>query len=779
MISEYPSSEKISDDGTEKETKMNLNGKWKLYYYRHDDVEINSADELLSQEIPSIPCTVPGNVELDLMAAGMLPEDIYKGENILQAEKYEYYDWWYETKFSAQKPNDGQTVLLRFGGVDCIADYFLNGKKIGSSDNMFIEYEFDVTEIISYNGENTLLVHITSPLTSTVDADDFNMDVLRYTWNTTSINIRKPPHCYGWDIMPRDVSAGIWRDVELLYRNSGYFKTLQFNLRSLDNGAGNIEMLYQAELGLNNSIRFNRIVIKGSCGDSSFVSEQYTDGIAGAKWFSIPDIKLWWPKGYGEPNIYDISVEIFSEEGELLISKKLRQGFRTLELKRSEVVRENGSFNFIINGEKIMAFGTNWVPMDAYHSRDRQRYARALQLADEMGCNMIRCWGGNVYEEDEFFEFCDEHGIMVWQDFGMACLYYPQNEGFADKIRREVSAVVKRLRHFACLVIWCGDNEVDLLGLRGLRPSRNRLTREVIPSVLENLDPDRPYIASSPYVSDEAWQKGRGAYPEDHLWDPRDYFKSRTYLQSNAYFISEIGYHGCPAKESIEKFIDVEYVWPENDNRQWNLHSSNQFNSSDRTMLMRKQIKQLFGTAPDTLDEFVIASQISQAEGDKFFVEMIRSKMDEKGGILIWNLIDGWPQMSDAMVDYYYNKKLAYTYVKRSGNPVMVMIDEMEGWGQTVVVCNSTLKAAEVTVKITDLETGRVMYETRCTAAPNKNTRLDKLSIMYSDKGMLLIEYSVDNRPFINTYLYGTPAFDLKSYIKWMQMADAAERALK
>lgn len=759
---------------------MNLNGKWKLYYYHHSKLFVNSVDELKSKSVPSITGTVPGNVELDLIAAGMLPEDIFKGENILKAEPYEYYDWWYETEFKAEVPKDGQKVLLHFGGVDCIADYYINGKLIGDSDNMFIEHEFDVTDILNYGEHNTLHVHIYSPLTATVDAEEFNVDVLRCTWNPTSINIRKPPHCYGWDIMPRAVSAGIWRGVELIYRDSCYFKTLQFNLRSVETGCGNIEMLYQADFGFDNNIRFNRIIIKGSCGDSSFVSEQCTDGIAGAKWFQIPNIKLWWPKGYGEPNLYDITVEIFTPEGELLVSKKLRQGFRTLELRRSESVEPGGCFDFIVNGVKVMVCGMAWVPMDVYHSRDRERYTKALLLADDLKCNMLRCWGGNVYEENEFFDFCDEHGIMVWQDFGMACLYYPQDDGFAEKIRKEVTAVVKRLKNYACLVLWCGDNEVDLLnGWKGLRPSRNRLTREVIPKVLSDLDPDRPYIASSPYVSDEAWKSGRSAYPEDHLWDPRDYFKSKTYLDSNAYFISEIGYHGCPAKESIEKFIDAEFVWPENDNKQWNLHSSNQFNNSDRTMLMRKQIMQFFGKVPETLDEFVVASQISQAEGDKFFIEMIRSKMDSRGGIMIWNLIDGWPQMSDAVVDYYYNKKLAYNYIKRSGNPVMVMIDEMEGWGQSVVVCNSTLKEADIKIKITDIETGKIYYEKECIAGANKNTRLDKLPIMYSDKGMFLIEYTVNGTPFINTYLYGTPAFDLDCYIKWMNKADEAEKKFK
>lgn len=759
---------------------MNLNGKWKLYFYQNGSVAVENPADLAKDGIQTVPCTVPGNVELDLSAAGILPEDLFKGENILKAESFESYDWWYETAFLPEAPVNGQTVLLCFEGVDCFADYYLNGEKIGNSSNMLIAHEFDVTEKLRYGAKNTLHVHLTSPLAA-VQGKEYDLDIMSYSWHNHPFgqHIRKAPHSFGWDIMPRALSAGLWRDVTLRYREATYFETVHFEVMEQNGKNSRIGLFFQARLGVQEVFTKHRLKLTATCGAHTFEKEFFPQSDGGFCYFDIENLQLWWPKNYGEPNRYNITLELYTLSGQLLASKQMKQGFRTLKLNRSDLVQKNGCFEFVINGTKIMAVGSNWVPMDVYHSRDKARYQKALELAEDVGCNILRCWGGNVYEDDEFFEFCDARGIMVWQDFSMACSYYPQSKEFAAQIEQEVAFIAKKLRHYACLVLWCGDNELDCMVAPKVKPSVNYLSREVIPRMLERLDPYRPYIASSPYISDEAWALGNDYYPEDHLWGPRDYFKSNFYTGSNAYFVSETGYHGCPNKESIEKFIDPEKVWPYTDNSQWNLHSTDQSNSPQRTMLMHNQVQQLFGTVPTDMETYITASQISQAEAKKFFIERVRAKMSTMGGVIWWNLIDGWPQMSDAVVDYYYTKKIAYRYIQRSSRPVLVLVGEMQSWGQPVLVANGTREAAEVTVKITNLSTGKTVCETAGTAAANQNTNLAFLPMMYSDKGMLLIEYTVNGVPYINTYLCGSPAFDLASYTKWMQLADEAEQKLK
>ena len=192
-------------------------------------------------------------------------------------------------------------------------------------------------------------------------------------------------------------------------------------------------------------------------------------------------------------------------------------------LERTSTTDQEGSgeFCFRINGQKVFAMGTNWVPVDAFHSRDEERLPEILPMLDDLGCNIVRCWGGNVYESDIFYDYCDEHGIMVWQDFSMACAAYPQDETYRKIFEPEIVSVVKRLRGRACLVLWAGDNECDYFYDD---PQKNAITRKWIPDILALYDDSRPYLPSSPYRDAEAVANGN-VTPEDHLWGPRDYFK--------------------------------------------------------------------------------------------------------------------------------------------------------------------------------------------------------------------------------------------------------------
>lgn len=223
---------------------------------------------------------------------------------------------------------------------------------------------------------------------------------------------------------------------------------------------------------------------------------------------------------------------------------------------------DEGEFKVRCNGVPILCKGSNWVPLDALHSRDEGRYDRAMALMADMGCNIVRCWGGNVVEDHHFFNLCDELGIMVWQDFTMACANYPQQEWFFRLIEKEVTSIVMKLRNHPSILLWAGDNEVDERSLgMGFEEgnSTNEITRVVIPRVIRNHDPYRKYLPSSPYIP-EGFPRYAGA--EQHNWGARAYFKDDFYKHSQAHFISECGYHGCPAPESLKKFIPEDQLWP-------------------------------------------------------------------------------------------------------------------------------------------------------------------------------------------------------------------------
>ena len=754
---------------------MNLNSNWKLYYFIDSSIEINNVSELETKEIPCINATVPGNVELDLSAAGVLPEDLFKGMNSKLTWEYEKYEWWYTRDFVPDSPKAGQRVVLCFHAVDTIADYYLNGEKIGHSENMFIEHKFDVTDKLLYGQTNTLHVNIKSPRAFMKSQRVEPIEYLNGSKGNSIQLIRKADHSFGWDIMPRIVSAGIWRDVELEYVDDVHFRFVYFSVNELWGNTAVCQVIYDVETPLEEVGMWHKVAISGRCGDYEFNAEDMRFDSAGTLCFNIPQKYLWWPRNYGKQNMFDLTLKIYKQNGELLVSKDFRQGFRKVELLNSEIIEPCGKFEFHINDKKVIALGTNWVPMDAFHSRDKSRYAKALELVEDIGCNIIRCWGGNVYEDDEFYQFCDEHGIMIWQDFSIACRLRPLHDEFAKRLEEEVTSVVEKLRNYASIVLWCGDNEVDACFKRFLKPSDNRINRKTIPELLIRLDPRRPYLPSSPYVSDKAYPHNRDEYSEIHIWDPRDYYKNNRCMNTRAYFISEIGYHGCPAKKSIEKFIDEDKVWPYFDNEQWNLHSSDQRNNSGRTMLMHHQIEQVFGTVPDNLEDFVTASQISQAEAYKFFIERLRARTDSVGGIIWWNLLDGWPQMSDAVVDYYYEKKLAYSFIKRSSVPVLVFVGEKESRGYPVLISNCSANISDVRLKITDVETNKVVFESEAEVESNTVSNLGKIPFTHSQQGMLLIEYVVDGKQYVNSYLYGTPRYDLAQYHKWLSKIENAE----
>ena len=743
-----------------------LNGNWDLYFFEQGSKDIKAPADLKTADVTKITATVPGNVELDLSKAGFLPEDLYMGTNIEKVQDYELYEWWYETEFDAPRIDAKEKAYLKFDAVDCFATYFVNGEKVGESENAFIEHEFEVTDVIKA-GKNTLTVRIKSaqieawskknPVSTLVMKGDGR--------NVQFSQVRKPPHSFGWDIMPRAILGGIWRSVNLLVKGEIEFEQL-FCHSDYANGVGKLELCFDLTAPPSKDLVFEVIAKNGDFEVSKRNKLVYK---AGSIAIEIENPKLWWPYGYGEANLYDVTANVYKGD-ELVATKSFKTGIRTVELDRTETNDENGGrFRFLINGVEIMVKGTNWVPMDTFHSRDAERYDKALELVKDIGCNIVRCWGGNVYEDHQFFDFCDENGIMVWQDFSMACCMHPNDDEFCKIMAEEAESVVKKLRNHPSIILWSGDNECDEARFwRGLNAEDNKITREVLPRVIKEHDLKRPYLASSPYINEElCCIHDYSKLPEAHLWGPRDYFKSSYYTSSKAHFVSEIGYHGCPSPESLSKFIDADHLWPNENNDQWTLHSTDIWGNDSRIRLVPNQIKQLFGFVPEDIDDYAFASQVSQAEAKKFFIERMRTGRPYKTGIIWWNLLDGWPQISDAVVGYYYDKKIAYDYIKRSQAPVSLMFRELENWNLTLVCANDTLKNVCGTYKVTNLDTDEIVAEGSFDVKENQIADLQKVPVMYSDKGMFLIEWYIDGVRYFNHYMFGYPGFNLEKYKEW------------
>ena len=732
--------------------KISLNGKWRL---------IGRPEGNENAEKIEINAIVPGNVQLDLSRAGYLPNDLYMGENILETEKFEGYEWWYETEFEA--PTERHRVYLVFRAVDTLAEYFLNGKKIGESDNMFIPHEFEVSSYLK-DGKNTLTVHLSSVAERENGADIDIKSVLSSWFSPSEVPVRNAAHLYGWDILPRALTAGIWREVYLEVR-----KSIRFSQTFFEYDGAALRFAFVLDCP-REDIKSLEVEVSLECGDSVGYMRRPVYRKTGAECINIENPKLWWPYGYGEPNMYGAVLRIY-KNGVCVHEENASLGLRTVELERTDVTDgKSGCFRFLVNGTEIMCKGSNWVPLDAFHSRDAERYESALALVKEVGCNILRCWGGGVYEDHEFYDYCDRNGIMVWQDFMMACNCYPQNDGFLRQIEREATAIVREYRLHPSIILWSGDNEVDYMAFSNHQdPKMNRITREILPRVVYANDSLRPYLPSSPYVSDEVLKRGATSVPEDHLWGPRTYYKGEYYKKSNAHFVSETGYHGCPHLESIKKFITPERVWPYHNNPEWILHSSDQKNRDDRVMLMERQVKTMFAEVPNDPDRYILASQISQAEAKKYFIERIRVGRPYKSGIIWWNLLDGWPQMSDAVVDYYFNKKLAFEYIKRSQAPFILAFGELEGTSRVLYACNDTLKSVCGTYRVTDAETDELVCEGSFTAAENTSSAILTLRAEQEEKRIFIIEWQCEGFSGRSHYLCGEAPYDFDKYVRLMK----------
>lgn len=734
--------------------RISLNGSWSL----KGKPQGASDAELIAME-----ATVPGCVQLDMSKNGYLPEDLYYGKNIKQTEKYECYEWEYTKKFSV--PLERKNVFIVFRGVDCLAEYYLNGIKIGESDNAFIPHEMEIGALLK-DGENELTVHIKSP-TIAAHAAQHDLFEIGPTWHLSGdITVRRPAHSYGWDIMPRAVTSGIWRDVYIEYRDDVYFTQTFFDFRITPSFCYDTQSDWRDFHGM-------ELEICAECEDSRIYKKCPIKEKSGKITFTVENKKLWWPYGYGKPSVYKGEVRLY-REGELIHTKPVSFGIRTAELQHTDGTDgKKGCFRFLINGVEVMCRGSNWVPLDAFHSRDRERYADALALVKDIGCNILRCWGGNVYEDHEFFDFCDENGIMVWQDFAMACHSYPQTDEFCAAIHKEATSIIREYRHHPSIILWSGDNEDDRMYYdNGSLPSLNKLTRKVLPDAVYRNDLGRPYMESSPYISDEVFYDRTLSPSEDHIWGARDYFKTDFYKNSRCHFISETGYHGCPSLDSIKKFITPERVWPYFDNPEWILHSSDQDSNDFRVMLMDYQVRQLFGTVPNDPEKYILASQISQAEAKKFFIERVRASRPEKSGIIWWNLLDGWPQMSDAVVDYYFTKKLAYGYIKRSQAPFALVLGELADRHNTLYACNDTMENVSGTFRVFDVDTGETLLKGDFNAPKNATSAIGKVYTEYCERKMLKIEWNVNGVRGFNHYLCGYPPFSLEKYAEWMKKAE-------
>lgn len=639
----------------------------------------------------------PGDVYLALHAAGRLPDPF--GDRAEKACAWvKDREWWQRADFDAPVVGPGQRLVLNFEGLDTFATVWLNGEVLGRTDNMFRAAAFDIGARVR-PGVNRLAVCFTPTSVIVLDQEMPVWSIIADPIKETKRNfVRKAQFGWGWDWGPRLPTVGIWKPVTLEIEQAAALRSVKFTTLELtaDRDQATVSVEVRAEALATEAALSADIVLTAP--DGSLAARQSVALEAGKGLAQLTLIRpaLWWTPELGAAALHTLTVTLRAGE-EALDSLTQRVGVRTIALDTSPDPDEPGAsfFRFLLNGVSIFARGACWIPASSFVGAvDDAHYRRLLEPAARANMNMLRVWGGGVYEHDAFYALCDELGLLVWQDFMFACAPYPEHDpAFVANVDAEVRFQIERLCNHACLALWCGNNEGQVV-----QGFMNRLNRrddpllgdlyyaKMMPDAVAELDPTTPYWPGSPFGGPSANSMLAGDVHDWTVWHgmppvpvdravgkyeitPQSVAYTR-YAEDMARFIGEFGIQASPVMETLRRAL------PED---QRHLGSPGLLNRvkdrpKDKVDAMLIPVTGL----PDSLEQYVDFTQITQAEGLKFGVEHFRRRTPHCSGTLIWQYNDCWPGISWSLIDYYGFGKASYFYVARAYAPVMASFKAVE-----------------------------------------------------------------------------------------------------
>jgi beta-mannosidase len=717
--------------------------------------------------------SVPGCIHTDLLAAGKIDDPYYRDNEDRQMWIGET-DWVYSRTFTVDQDFlDCDRVLLRCEGLDTLGTITINDTLIGKTDNQFRRWEFDVKPHLQA-GENRIEICFDSTIPF-IQAEQqkryLNLTGVGQHRIDGSNRIRKSQCNYGWDWGPMCVTAGIWRPIGLLAFNSARITDVhiiqdhsQKNVVSL-RVVLNIE---KTETAAALTAKF-RVFYEDSIVCQTEVACQDN---AVETTVNVENPKLWWPNDLGEQPLYDVHVELIKEDVSIdTVSKKI--GLRTLVLDR-HADQWGESFQFVVNDKPFFAKGANWIPVDTFVTRiTKEHYEHLIKSAADAHMNMLRVWGGGIYEDDVFYDLCDQYGICIWQDFMFACSAYPAfDEAFMKNVHHEAEDQVKRLRHHPSLALWCGNNELEQIAhmfigdveedkrilekynsmLAELPPiARERMAHmltgyivdgkmtweeyhklfdELLPGVVKTYDPERIYWPSSPHSPlGDRLDHNNPTCGDAHFWDiwhGRQPFE--WYRTSQHRFVSEFGFQAFPEPMVVNSYTAEE---------DWNVtsyimekHQRSQIGNDVIIQYMLSWFK-----LPTSFEMTLWLSQILQGIGIKYAVEHWRRSMPRGMGTLYWQINDCWPVTSWSSIDYFGNWKALHYMARDFYAPLLISaIEDTEQVTVEVHVTSDLLQATSgmITWTLTDTS-GKTLAnnEIVCNIVPSANRKV--MTLQFAD----------------------------------------------
>ncbi|MHA1730382.1 MAG: beta-mannosidase [Promethearchaeota archaeon] len=667
---------------------------------------------------------VPGTVFEALLSAGVIQDPFY-GEREHEVGWVYESDWSYELEFDLPSELEGigedESVSLEFHGLDTVATVTFNGSKLGSTDNMFREYSFDIGGLLQPVG-NRLLVEFRSPTQVARER------IEETGWNLSAgmgslpgvPHLRKAQYSFGWDWGPRLPDSGIWRRVELVRRGPCWIEsvhprtTLEYaevpGTRDQEGGI-RVGQVHSARLRVEVEVSGSdlsgpspalvwRLDPPGGGGarDGGASGEAPVTGPNTTIEVELQNPVLWFTHDLGDPALYTLEVHLVGEGG-VLDERVQKLGVREVQLVR-DPDRWGETFYFKLNGIPLFAKGANWIPVDSFIPRGKRMglYQSNLESAKAANMNFLRVWGGGIYEDDLFYDTCDELGLLVWQDFPFACSVYPPTGEFLDNVREEARQNVRRLRHHPSLAVWCGNNEIEWMYLfysrKALRPRTRKKFKEMyldlfereLPKIVNELDPQRAYWPASPsnggfLAAKTGLLKSNSPKRGDsHYWMVWHGGRPLTaYRKFDSRFMSEYGFESFPPLRTIERFCppdQLDMYSPVMEN-----HQKNPAGNKKIMRYMKKRFR-----APREFTKQVVLSQITHGEAMEYGVEHWRRNRNDFHcmGSLYWQLNDCWPVASWSSLDYFGRWKALHYFARRFYHPVFPSVlearDRFECW---------------------------------------------------------------------------------------------------
>jgi beta-mannosidase len=655
-----------------------LNGFWKMKKYGE------------TQEIEAI---VPGSVYNDLLNAGLMKDPFYR-ENEDEARDLLKYDYEYERAFEVSKELfSSDKLVLNCKGLDTNTSIYINSQLIAETNNMHREYIIDIKKYIK-EGSNNIMIKFHSPLNYIE-----GMNRKRPLWGVVGTvpgyqHLRKAHCMFGWDWGPQLPDAGIWRDIAIIGWNYGRIEDF-YIAQKHEKDKVILDIRLKTEVWCEKDI-IAEVSVTDSLGNKvDFVdtSVQEESKIQ----LEIKNPKLWWPNGYGEQNLYKVTVNLKCDNQIIEVVEKA-VGLRTLTVKR-EKDQWGESFEFEVNGVSIFAMGADYIPEDNILARcSPQKTEILIKDCVDANFNCIRVWGGGIYPYDYFFDLCDKYGLIVWQDFMFACAVYDLTEDFEENLRKEFEDNVKRIRHHASLGLWCGNNEMEVAWTSWGLPQDQKLKADyitlyerILPDMLKKLDPNTYYWPASPSSGGGFVDPNAENIGDVHYWEVWHGQKPFTdYRKFHFRFVSEFGFQSFPNLKTVETF-----TLPEDRNIFSPVMEKHQKNGSANGKILY-YLSQNF-KYPKDFDSLLYTSQILQAEAIKYGVEHWRRNRGRCMGAIYWQLNDCWPVASWASIDSIGRWKALHYYAKRFFTPILLSACE-EGTKVDLYVSNETLKNKKVKI---------------------------------------------------------------------------------